>query len=168
MAHCYARDFTLDIFLSCPAVQAERGDETATYHPGETLSGFLKITSRVNIVFEDVFITLEGELWQAGGADVATKPYAGIVRIWESSPALENELLAVQHRVSMSLPIMSTARSLCLRPDILQFLRQVQPLPYNNGRRLEITAGDTHMIPFSFKLPQHTTPTKMSVHAKTL
>lgn len=129
MAHCYARDFTLDIFLSCPAVQAERGDETATYHPGETLSGFLKITSRVNIVFEDVFITLEG-----------------IVRIWESSPALENELLAVQHR----------------------FLRQVQPLPYNNGRRLEITAGDTHMIPFSFKLPQHTTPTKMSVHAKTL
>jgi len=146
MAHCYARDFTLDIFPSCPAVQAERGDETATYHPGETLSGFLKITSRVNIVFEDVFITLEGELWQAGGADVATKPYAGIVRIWESSPALENELLAVQHR----------------------FLRQVQPLPYNNGRRLEITAGDTHMIPFSFKLPQHTTPTKMSVHAKTL
>jgi len=82
MAHCYARDFTLDIFPSCPAVQAERGDETATYHPGETLSGFLKITSRVNIVFEDVFITLEG-----------------IVRIWESSPALENELLAVQHRV---------------------------------------------------------------------
>lgn len=82
MAHCYAPDFTLDIFFSCPAVKAERGDETATYHPGDTLSGFLKITSRANTMFEDVFITLEG-----------------IVRIWESSPVLENELLAVQHRV---------------------------------------------------------------------
>lgn len=155
MAHCYAPDFTLDIFFSCPAVKAERGDETATYHPGDTLSGFLKITSRANTMFEDVFITLEGVLWQPSGADVTTKPYAGIVRIWESSPVLENELLAVQHRVSMLLPISYTARSLRLRPDMLQFLRQVQPSPYSNGQRLEITAGDTHMIPFSFKLPQH-------------
>ncbi|KXL43825.1 hypothetical protein M433DRAFT_275693 [Acidomyces richmondensis BFW] len=110
------QDFTLNILFSCSTGEVGQGNDKAIFHPGDTVSGFLKITSRANIVLENVIITLEG-----------------MVRIWECSPALENELLAVQHR----------------------FLKQVQPLPYCDGRVLEITARNSQMIPFRFKLPQH-------------
>lgn len=56
------QDFTLNILFSCSTGEVGQGNDKAIFHPGDTVSGFLKITSRANIVLENVIITLEGEL----------------------------------------------------------------------------------------------------------
>ena len=105
MTFALAKSFSLDILLSCPTVKVERGDETAIYHPDDTVSGFLRIIGHANTVLDSVSLALEGEPKQTKCADVTAEVRAGIVRIWQSSPVGEEGFSAVQHRVSVSLSI---------------------------------------------------------------
>lgn len=100
-----AKSFSLDIMLSCQKTRNERRDETAIYHPDDTVSGFLRIIGHSNTVLDSVSLVLEGEPKQTKRAGMKAEVCAGIVRIWQSSPVGGEVFSAIQHRVSVSLSI---------------------------------------------------------------
>jgi hypothetical protein len=61
MTHALGQDCSLDILLSCPRIKGERGDETAIYHQGDIVSGFIKVLGHVNTVLDGLSVALEGE-----------------------------------------------------------------------------------------------------------
>ena len=65
MSLAWIERFSLDILLRSAGAEVERGDETVIYHPGDTVSGFLRIIGHANIVLESVSVVLEGEREQA-------------------------------------------------------------------------------------------------------
>ena len=109
MSLALSDSFSLDILLCCPTLKVKHGDESIIYHPNDTVSGFLRIHGHANTVLESVSLALEGEPKQATCADVAADVYKGIVRIWETSPVGEEHVLAIQHKVSVSLSISHVA-----------------------------------------------------------
>lgn len=101
MSHALAQGCFLDILLSCSRSKVERGGETAIYHPGESVSGFLKILGHTNTVFDNVSVALEGESQQREFSHIIAETHTGIVRLWEGSLVQAEDFWAVQHRVSV-------------------------------------------------------------------
>lgn len=99
--------FSLDILLSSATAKIEGGDKAAIYHPGDTISGFLKITGYANTVLDNMSLALEGES-NAGKltyVDVMIEKCAGTVRIWHGRIVDEEGCFIANHRVSALLSI---------------------------------------------------------------
>ena len=60
MSLAWIERFSLDILLSSPAAEVEDVGETVIYHPGDTVSGFLRIIGHANTVLDSVSVVLEG------------------------------------------------------------------------------------------------------------
>ena len=103
MTHSLTQSCSLAILFSNPKFKVVRGDDTAIYHPGDTVSGFLKILCHAHTAFEDVSLALEGELPRRKFANKTAEAETGTVRIWEETETTVGYISGIQHRVRLSL-----------------------------------------------------------------
>jgi hypothetical protein len=102
MVLALAQICSLRILFSCrDAVPEEQ--TTRIYHPGDTISGFVKVIGHADIFLDNLSISLEGELLQTEPADILADAFIGTVRIWESNGARQETFSALQHTVSVYL-----------------------------------------------------------------